>query len=373
MIKGLLKTLALFTLAAVSACSGGGSASLPGSAGAVQQPVIGQAVTRKPSSQSLGLRQGAGVAYVKAQPPALPPAVRPGASDLARMLAPLARIDATTKPCTVSPNVATGDCIDFESIPAGSLASDFASEGFECCQVSEFGTGVNLRRAGNLDQVSFVLDSWGCQNRAAPTMSGVAGVCTTTPGATFRLNFTVHVYAVCTPGSCSGSDPNSEVGTLLATKTTSFAIPYRPSDSPVECPVQTLSYTNYYFDPVSQLCVHGLAKRITFNFGGSVAIPASAIFTVSYNTSDSGPHPVGHGAACNSTLAGCGYDSLNVIADSTGGLTAGSFLDPNGVFVNYSAGSDYCDGGMSGVGFLRLDTPCWTGYEPQIEVRITQT
>jgi hypothetical protein len=367
MFKVLQKTLALITLAAISACSGGGSASLPGSAAAVQQPVRGQAVTRQATSQSFGLRQGAGVAYVKAQPPALRPAVQPAAAELARMLAPFRGIDAITRPCTVSPGSGTGDCIDFNSIPAGSLASDFASEGFECCQLSEFGTAVNLRRAGNLDQVSFVLDSWGCQNRAAPTMSGVAGVCTTTPGATFRLNFTLRVYAV------AGSSPNFAVGTLLATKTTSFAIPYRPSDSPVQCPVQTLPYTNYWFDPVSQLCVHGLAKQITFNFGGSVAIPASAIFTVSYNTSDYGYAPVGHNTACYSTLAGCGYDSLNVIADSTGGLTAGSFVDPSSVFDNYALGSDYCDGGAGGVGILRFDQGCWTGYEPQLQVRITQT
>jgi len=28
----------------------------------------------------------------------------------------------------------------------------------------------------------------------------------------------------------------------------------------------------------------------------------------------------------------------------------------------------YCDGGTGGTGF-RLDTPCWTGYHPQFEVR----
>lgn len=323
-----------------------------------------------------------GVEFLKRQPKATRPVGPEPAGYLAETLA-LLNNTQTSKPCTAQPqsesarvpssNRPEQSCIDYDSIPAGSLASDFASLGYECCQVNEFGTAVNLRRPGKLTEVSFVLDSWGCEHRAAPTVVGQAGVCTTKPGATFRVPITLHVYAVCAAGSCAAPNVNSEVGNLVASQTTTFEIPYRPSDSPKQCPVQTLTYTNAFLDPISRLCVHGLANKITFDFPGSASLPNPAIFTLAYNTTTWGYHPIGP-AACSTTLAGCGYDSLNVVADSTGGQSVGTYLDPNTAFVNYVTGANYCDGGASGFDFLRADNnatdSCWNGFQPQLEVTI---
>ncbi len=315
---------------------------------------------------------------MKRQPKATQPVGLEPAGYLAETLA-LLQNTQTSKPCLAQPEAASTlrsngnqpeqTCIDYDSIPTGRLASDFASFGYECCQVNEFGTGVNLRRPGKLKEVSFVLDSWGCEHRAAPTIVGQAGVCTTKPGASFPVRITLNVYAVCSTGPCA----TSEVGALVATQTKTFNIPYRPSDSPKQCPVQTVTYTNAFFDPISRLCVHGLANEITFSFWGGTPLPNPAIFTLAYNTTTWGYHPIGN-APCSSTLAGCGYDSLNVVADSTGGESVGTYLNANTAFVNYVTGANYCDGGASGFDFLRADTnatnSCWNGNQPQFEVTI---
>ena len=62
------------------------------------------------------------------------------------------------------------------------------------------------------------------------------------------------------------------------------------------------------------------------------------------------------------------YDSLNISTD--GAPIVGSSVDPNGVFVNYySPGLSLSCGNIgSPNGMMQLDTPCWTGFHPQIEV-----
>ena len=260
----------------------------------------------------------------------------------------------------------------YDSIPNQLHA--ISSVGFECCQVKEFGDGLKLTKPGVLDTVSVVMDSWGCQNGTwhGPTDTPATAACSTTPGATFNEDITVNVYAV------SGA---TGVGPLIAVQTKTFAIPYRPSADPVHC---TGANAGEFFSAVDQKfyggvqggCDNGLVNLIVFDHimptpAAPATLPAQVIVTVAYNTSTGGYVPIGTTTACFTSSGGCGYDSLNVGVDGPGG-PVGSVLDPNGIFVNYSLASNYCDHGAGGVNTLRLDTSptsCgWAGFHPQIQV-----
>ena len=236
----------------------------------------------------------------------------------------------------------------YSSIPKPLKA--VASVGFEAYQGLELGDGVNLTRPGKLQRVRYVLTSWGCQSGNWST-----GNCVTHGTPTFPVPFTVNVYAI-------DSTAPSRVGALLTTQTKTFNIPYRPSSDHVRCPDGQTFYSN-----VDAACIHGLANVIVFDFNAPrVTLPAQIIVSLVYNTTHYGPHPIGESAPCFTSAGGCGYDSLNVSTDGNGG-PIGSPYDPNGIFDSFTNAGEYC-GGVGPLGF-RLDTPCWTGYHPQFEVR----
>ncbi|MEY2406529.1 MAG: hypothetical protein QOG39_1445, partial [Acidimicrobiaceae bacterium] len=87
------------------------------------------------------------------------------------------------------------------------------------------------------------------------------------------------------------------------------------------------------------------------------------IYGIAYNTTHYGSAPIGESAACYSTTAGCGYDSLNIAL--SGGPTAGTDVDPNGIYQNAAFGGEYCDS-AGGVNVFRADTGCWGGYVPAV-------
>ena len=98
-----------------------------------------------------------------------------------------------------------------------------------------------------------------------------------------------------------------------------------------------------------------------FTFTG-VTLPESVIYGIAYNTTSFGYDPIVT-ADCNSEPLGCGYDSLNVSAASTT-PRKGVDYDVNGVFLNSSWSGAYCSGTT---GTFRLDSPCWTGYNPMVK------
>ena len=96
------------------------------------------------------------------------------------------------------------------------------------------------------------------------------------------------------------------------------------------------------------------------------------IWTVKFNTSDYGDTPL-RPQPCNATAVGCPYDSLNVGAKSySAAAFIGTDLDPNGAFLSSTWTGAYCDNGVGGTGFLRLDTgsPCWLPYRPLAQVNV---
>ena len=218
---------------------------------------------------------------------------------------------------------------------------------FQATQTSEFGNQITLGGASRvLNNVVVQMSSWGCQ-----TGSGTS--CVTTAGATFTEPITLNIYNV---------GPANAVGSLIATDTQTFAIPYRPSADPhyvTDCAPDVTQYggnigdyAGTWYDPtvspVTDLplgCFNGLLANIQFDFG-HVTLPNRIIYGIAYNTSGYGSHPYGYSTACSASSAGCGYDSLNVgLSNEPGSPTIGS--DPNlgTAYLNTITKDWYCDDG----------------------------
>ncbi len=239
----------------------------------------------------------------------------------------------------------------YDTIPAP-LPANLASVAYEATSTSELGDRVGFETGPRvLSNVTVTMSSWACESGHWST-----GDCSTTPGATFSEPITLNLYAV-----GSGNEP----GTLLASKTQTFDIPYRPSDDP-NCPANT-------WQAADGTCNHGLATNVVFEMADAgVTLPDEVIVGVAYNTSHHGADPYGTSTSCYASSGGCGYDALNVaLTDPAATLSAGSNPAPDDVYQNSTWGGAYCDGGTGGTGAFRLDAGCWTGYKPSVKVEAT--
>jgi predicted ribosomally synthesized peptide with SipW-like signal peptide len=255
---------------------------------------------------------------------------------------------------TVSCNE-NGPTAIFDNHPS-TLPGNLPSFGFESNSISEWGAGVTFAgTARKLSTATVTMSSWACE-----TGSGVT--CVTTPGDTFDVPITFNVYNV---------GASNAVGSVIATVTQTFAIPYRPSANPA-CATKT-----QWSDGTN--CFNGKAMNITFTFSGQT-LPATAIFGVAFNTTDHGYTPTG--------VAGAPYDSLNVATypgTGTGTVAVapavGSFL-PDGLsgYLADTYAGFYMDNGAAGLGVFRLDMAPTTntqangpygGYEPAVQIVAT--
>jgi len=207
--------------------------------------------------------------------------------------------------------------------------------------------------------VTVVLSSWACESG-----HWNSGDCVTHPGATFTQPITVNVYQA-TAGSLPVTPPTA--GTLIATMTQTFTLPYRPSSDASKCPADYAGNSRW-FSEKDKTCYHGLAVPISFNFAASSGfqLTPDIVVTFAYNTTTAGPTPLGT-QACSSSSGGCPYDSLNISTDGAGGQI-GTVLDPNGIFVNYILPNNACSPVTVVTGTLADDTGCWAGYHPEIQV-----
>jgi hypothetical protein len=248
---------------------------------------------------------------------------------------------------------ATGTVI-YDNIPSA-FPPNTVSQAFEATQLGEFGGQVEFASAGlSKTKVTVAMSSWACQRG-----NWYEATCETDKGARFEWPVTLNIYSV---GALNA------VGTKVASLTRTFKMPYRPSDS-VRC-------TGGAWFAKGQ-CYHGKLFKINFALTG-VALPSRAIISVAFNTSGYGTEPQGS-KPCNATTAGCPYDSLNVgltepaneaspepVAPSVGADPA-----PESAYQNSTTAGNYCDKGLQGTGTFRLDSgapPCWTGYQPLLEV-----
>ena len=128
----------------------------------------------------------------------------------------------------------------------------------------------------------------------------------TTPGATFTHPITLNLYALGTNGA---------VGSLIATRTQTFKIKFRPSSDTTNCPldgVQPSTATAWYDTKLGE-CDHGLAQKITFNLGAMhLTLPNQFVYGIAFNTSGYGMAPYGYSTTVCPPVTGCAYDALNV-------------------------------------------------------------
>jgi hypothetical protein len=238
---------------------------------------------------------------------------------------------------------AVAPTVVYDNIPSPQ-PGNVPSVAYEANGISEWGGQIQL--AGTQRQnptITVLMSSWGC-------VSGhwYSNDCSTPAGSTFSEPITLNVYNVGSGGS---------VGSLLATTTQTFNIPYRPSASPSCGDGRWSNGTS---------CFNGFGTQITFNPLAGVTLPNKVIVSVAYNTSHYGYAPYGEATTCYTSAGGCGYDSLNV--GTNGAPTTGSDPQPDDAYLNDVYGYEYCDGGLGGAGTFRLDAGCWTGFQPAIRV-----
>ena len=241
----------------------------------------------------------------------------------------------------------------YNSVPTD-LPGNVSSQAFQAQQTSEFGDSIRLASGPRkADSVDVVMSSWGCE-----TGTWTGGDCATSAGATFNHPITLNLYAV---------DPTTgQPAALVLSKTQTFAIPFRPSADPVNC---IGSDAGKWFSAADATCYNGSATKISFELDGTL-LPRDLIWTVAFNTSSYGAAPMGYSRPCSNTVAGCGYDSLNVGAKSFAGQpSVGTDVDTAGAVLDSDTAGAYCDNGIGGGGTLRLDTGCWTGFTPLATIR----
>jgi hypothetical protein len=201
-----------------------------------------------------------------------------------------------------------------------------------------------------LKSVTVTLSSWGCEQGAWYTND-----CVTTPGDTFAQQITLNLYRATT------SPPGQPVlaGSLIATVTQTFNVPYRPSANALCTGVDAGKWFKN-----GQGCFNGIAHNITFKFPFRAILPDTIVYGLAYNTTHYGYSPIGESATCYTSSGGCPYDSLNIALAPT--VTIGSKPYADTVFQNAAYAADYCDATPL-VGTFNLDSPtsgCWTGYIP---------
>lgn len=227
----------------------------------------------------------------------------------------------------LSVQAAPAASIIYDAIP-DPLPPNMASVGFQATQTSEFGDYIHLGGVNReLRTVTITMSIWALHSEY-PAMSN----------AGFDHPITLNIYNV-----VAGS-PLNTIGSLIATKTQTFTIPWRPEADPT-CPGGTAWRAG------DNQCYNGMAFNITFDLSSqNITLPDDIVVGVAYNTQSYGDAPLG--------VTGP-YNSLNVGA--AGITTIGSDDNTDNVFWNTSTAAWYADGGTGGVGIFREDT-AWTPY-----------
>ena len=210
---------------------------------------------------------------------------------------------------------ATGSVV-YDNLPSP-FPGNYASLGYQATSTDEFGDGLTLAgTARNLTTVTVGMSSWACESG-----SWNLNTCSTTPGASFNHPITLNIYK-------RGPDaPNPTVGALIASKTITAAIPYRPSVSAACTGGDAGKWSN------GSACFSGLAFTLEFDFAADgIVLDDQIVVGIAYNTNTHGNAPLGVSGP---------YESLNVgvveeaIPASVGANLAGggfhdvTFFPPN--------------------------------------------
>lgn len=216
---------------------------------------------------------------------------------------------------SVSPlNVsAVGSSTVYDATPA-TLPPNVASLGYEATSTAEFGDYIHLGGADRkLDTVTVTMSNWALFADYAndARYSGNS--------ATWTHPITINVYG-------SQLDGDGKPTTLLATKTQSVTIPWRPVADP-SCGTAWKASDGQ--------CYNGIAFNTSFDLSSlDVTLPTDVIVTVAYNTADYGSAPIGVAGPYNSLNVG--IPTNQVVAVGTDDSTDKVFW--NTTFPTYSAG-----------------------------------
>jgi len=209
---------------------------------------------------------------------------------------------------------------------SGPVPPNVPSLGYQATQTSEFGDLIAFDgTARDLDHVTVLMSDWAL----ASTYGSLS--------PTWDYPLTLNLYNV------DNSGANPEPGSLIASVTQFFAIPWRPEADPT-CPGGTAWRAG------DGNCYNGYAFTVSFDFTGTT-VPDQLIYGLSFNTNTWGSNPVGQPGP---------YESLN-FGLSTVAPSVGSNPFPGTAYWNTATGSNYSDGGAGGAGTFRQDTN-WTPY-----------
>ncbi len=189
----------------------------------------------------------------------------------------------------------------YDNIPSP-MPPNVPSLGYQANQVSEFG---NLVAFGGTDRqlssVTVLMSDWAL----ASTYGSL--------NPTWDYPLTLNLYNV------DNSGPTTEPGSLIASVTQTFAIPWRP-EADVTCSGGTAWRAS------DGSCYNGLAFTVTFDFTGTT-VPDQIIYGLAFNTTTYGSQPTGQLGP---------YDSLNFGLTTAAPTTGGNPL-PGTVYWNNSS------------------------------------
>ena len=219
----------------------------------------------------------------------------------------------------------------YNNIP-GPLPPNVPSLGYQATQSAEFGDLIQFAGTNRLlTQVTIVMSDWALASDW-PSFN---------TGPTWNHPITMALYNV------NNSGPNPAPGTVIATRTATFPIPWRPVADPT-CPGGTAWRAG------DGNCYNGLAFTIAFDFTGTT-VPNQIIYGVAFNTQTWGYHPIGVPGP---------YESLNFGLATTPPEplpSVGSRPFPDTAYWNTQTAANYTDLGAGGVGTFRRDTN-WTPF-----------
>jgi hypothetical protein len=217
----------------------------------------------------------------------------------------------------------------YNAIPTP-LPPNVASLGFEATSTSEFGDYVHLAGTDRvLKTVTVTMSDWALYSDYATDVRYAGN------SATWSHPITVNVYS-------NHLGANGAPDTLLATKTQTVVIPWRPAADPT-CPNGGTAWR-----AGDGNCYNGIAFNAVFDLSSlSAVLPNDVIVGFAFNTADYGATPI-HAAGP--------YNSLNVGVPTGQTASVGSDDSSDRVFWNTSFAPFYTDGGAGGVGIFREDT-----------------
>jgi hypothetical protein len=178
------------------------------------------------------------------------------------------------------------------TVPNGPPAN-VPSIGPEAYAFDELGNAVTFAgTARRLTSVTVGLSSWACAQGGWNT-----GDCVTPTGATFPQAITFNIY-------------EADGTTLIATKTQTFNVPYRPSASS-KC---TGPNAGKWHSSGLKQCFNGLYNEVTFSFSG-VTLDNAVVYGIAYNTATAGYNQTGVSGPA---------DSLNIALVNESAVSAGN-------------------------------------------------